>query len=275
MVSDQVSGRELVDLMEQVWHSIADLCSPFTEDQWKSPTDCPGWSVQDQLSHLTGAESDILGNSRPDHSPPPSEFVKNDVGRSNEVVVDWRRSWPGAKVLEEFQDLTAQRMRTLRALTTDDFAAETQTPIGPGTIADFISIRIFDAWTHEQDMRRAVGKPGNLEGTAAQHSVGRVARAMPFVVGKKSQAPDGVTVVIEITGPAGRVLPIVMQGGRAAPLESAPSRPTVLLTMDAETFTCLGCGRWDPAQATDSGKVRIQGDRRLGETIVGQMNIMI
>ena len=270
-----MSDMELVDSMEQVWQSIATLCSTFTEDQWKSPTDCPGWSVQDQLSHLAGAESDILGRPRPDHTPPPSDFVKNDVGRSNELVVDWRRSWPGAKVLEEFRDLTAQRLRTLRALTTDDFAAETQTPVGPGTVADFINIRIFDAWTHEQDIRRAVGKDGNLEGAAAQLSVGRVARAMPFVVGKKSQAPDGVTVVFEITGPAGTVLPIVMQGGRAVPLEPSPSQPTVRITMDAETFTCLGCGRWDPGQATESGKVSIQGDRTLGETIVGQMNIMI
>jgi hypothetical protein len=45
--------------------------------------------------------------------------------------------------------------------------------------------------------------------------------------------------------------------------------------MDAETFACLGCGRWKPDQAMGSGKVKILGDRALGEAIVGQMNFMI
>ncbi len=52
-----MSDLELVDNMEQVWRSIADLCSPLTEEQWKTPTECPGWSVQDQVSHLAGSES--------------------------------------------------------------------------------------------------------------------------------------------------------------------------------------------------------------------------
>ena len=57
-----MGNQQVVDLMEQVWNSIGSLCSPLTEAQWKTPTDCPGWSVQDQVSHLVGAESRILGN---------------------------------------------------------------------------------------------------------------------------------------------------------------------------------------------------------------------
>jgi hypothetical protein len=98
---------------------------------------------------------------------------------------------------------------------------------------------------------------------------------MPYVVGKKAQAADGVTVVFDVTGPAGRILPVGVDGGRARPLEVAPSQPTVKLTMDSETFACLGCGRWDLARVMWAGKVRIQGDTALGEVIVGQMSFMI
>ena len=270
-----MSDLKLVDLMEQVWRSIAALGSSLTEDQWKRPTDCPGWSVQDHLAHLVGAECGILGRPEPDHRPPEMVHVKNDIGRSNEVEVDWRRSRPGLKVLEEFQEVTAKRLRLLRCMGEEDFAEGAQTPIGPGTVADFLRIRIFDAWVHEQDIRRAVGLPGHLEGAVAQHSVGRVAMAMPYVVGKKAQAADGTTVVFEVTGPAGRVLPIGMEGTRARLWDMMPSEPEARLTMDAETFACLGCGRWEPAQALGSGRVTIQGDRGLGETVLGQMNIMI
>ena len=201
--------------------------------------------------------------------------IKNEVGQRNEVVVDWRRSRTGAQVLEEFQQVTGERLGLLRAMSEADFQVETQTPIGPGTVAEFLSIRIFDAWIHEQDIRRAVGRAGHLEGPVAIHSVGRVARAMPFVVGKKAAAPDGTTVVFDITGNAGRVLPIVVEGTRARELEEEPLNPAVRLTMDAETFACLGCGRWAPRESLESGRVTIQGSQELGETIIDQMNIMI
>ena len=117
-----MSNQQVVDLMEHVWESIGSLCSPLTEAQWKTATDCPGWSVQDQVSHLVGAESGILGNPRPDHTPQDTSYVKNDFGQSNEVEVDFRRSWPGQQVLDEFRELTGQRLSFLRGLTDEGFA---------------------------------------------------------------------------------------------------------------------------------------------------------
>jgi hypothetical protein len=66
-----------------------------------------------------------------------------------------------------------------------------------------------------------------------------------------------------------------MEGGRAKSLDEIPVTPTVRLTMDAETFTCLGCGRWTPEVAIKAGKVQMTGDTALGETILAHMNIMI
>jgi hypothetical protein len=45
--------------------------------------------------------------------------------------------------------------------------------------------------------------------------------------------------------------------------------------MDAETFACLGCGRWTPDEMLRARKVQISGDTALGQTILAQMNIMI
>ena len=216
------TNQQLVDLMEHVWRSIDGLCSSLSEPEWKTPTDCPGWTVQDQVAHLGGAESRILGNPAPDHIPGETGHVKSEGGLSNEVLVDWRRSWTGRQVLDEFRDLTGQRVTALRSMTDEEFAAETQTPLGPAPVSEFISIRIMDAWVHEQDMRRALGRPGELEGPTAAHSLGRLIRAMPFVVARRAQAPDGATVVFDIAGPAGRVFAGVGRGqsgqrGRRSP----------------------------------------------------------
>ena len=270
-----MSDQDLVDKMEAVWLSITDLCQAFSEDQWKTPTDCPGWSAQDQVSHMVGSETSLLGRRAPEHTSSDTSHVKNDIGRTNEVQVDWRRNRPGAQVLKEFREITGLRLQRLRAMTTDEFAADTQTPIGPGSMRDMIAIRIFDAWVHEQDIRRAVNIPGDIEGPVAEHSVGRLALAMPYVVGRKVQPADSTTVTVSVTGAAGRSIAIAMEGARANQMDMVPLSPTTGLTMDVETFLCLTCGRWDPVDALSSGRVQVQGDSALGHLIVQQMNIMV
>lgn len=270
-----MNSQETVDKMQSVWQAIDRFCSHLTEQDWKAPTDCPGWSVQDQLSHLSGSESRLLGRPSPAHTPADLSHVKNDSGARNEVVVDWRRAWSGNEVLAEFREVCAERLNLLRAMQEADFAVETQTPIGPGTVRTFLEIRIFDAWIHLQDMRRALRRPGDMAGAVAEHAVGRCAMAMPYVVARKAQAADGSTVIFDITGAAGRRLSIGVENKRGNVLDTPPRLPTVRLSMDVETFTCLSCGRWDAKQQLAEGKVQIDGDHGLGKTILEQMNIMI
>ena len=92
-----MSDQQLVDMMEQQWQSISQLGVGLSEAEWKTPTDCPHWSVQDQLSHIVGSESRLLGRPAPDHTPADTSHVRNESGQRNEIVVDWRRSWPGSK----------------------------------------------------------------------------------------------------------------------------------------------------------------------------------
>lgn len=266
----------VVEVLGEVWQEIDELCSGFTEADWKAPTECPGWSVQDNLSHLVGSESTFMGHPMPDHEVTGDQsHVRNEMGRRNEVIVDYRRSWPGEKVLAEFREVTRERLAQLRAMTEQELSAESWTPAGMGTLRDLLAIRAFDAWTHEQDMRRAVGRPGNLEGPGARHSIGRCLMAMPFVVGKKAGAPDGSTVVFDVAGAAGGTYAVGVGAGRAKRLDDVPGDPTVRLSMPVEAFTRLGCGRWDPEQAVREGQVRIDGDRELGERILREINFMI
>jgi uncharacterized protein (TIGR03083 family) len=230
--------------------------------------------VQDNLVHISGIESSILGRPVPEHAPPDYDHVKNDAGRINEVWVDSRRSWPGAKVLEEFREVTGTRLAQLRSFTKADFDAESWTPAGPGTVRDLLPFRAFDSWAHEQDILRALDRPGDLDGPVADFAFRRIADALPFVVGKKVHPPDGTTVVFEITGVWPTTVAIGVDGGRAKPLPAPPDAPTATLTMDAQTLACLGMGRWDPATVLDAGRVTIAGDDALGRAVVESMNFL-
>ena len=107
--------------------------------------------------HITALERFILGDPLPSEDLPDDlPHVKNDIGRSNERWIESRRSWTGADALAEFVATTDARIAQLRALDDDGFAADSWTPMGPGTVAELLGFRIFDSWVHEQDMR---GRP--------------------------------------------------------------------------------------------------------------------
>ena len=260
----------VVDLQETVFNSLDELCSSLTGDEWSAATDCPGWSVQDNLSHIIGTESTILGRPAPEHDPGEKAWIRNPIGASNEIQVDYRRSRTPQEVLGEFREVAGERMKLLRGMSESDLDGESWTPIGPGKVRDLVAIRVMDCWVHEQDIRRAVGKPGSLEGPVATHAFGRHRGAMGFVVGKKAGAPDGTTVVFDVAG-FGQI-PIAVEG-RARQLDAAPSDPTVRLSMDLETFNRLCCGRGDPAEVGRG--VTIEGDTGLGARIVQNMNFMV
>jgi uncharacterized protein (TIGR03083 family) len=269
------TDRELVDMLDEVWTSIADCTAGLTEEQWKTETECPGWSVQDNLVHITALEAMSIGKDLPlTDIPDDLPHVKNDFGRQNERWIASRRSWTGADALAEFRAVTAERIEGLRALDTAGFDADSWTPQGPGTVRDLLPFRIFDSWVHEQDMRRALGAPGDLDSAPAAHVLGMMEKPMAFVVGKKAGAPDGSTVVFSLQAPLTRELDVAVAGGRASIVDGPVTDPTVVITTDTETFARLATGRVDPAAAMAAGAVSITGDAELGRRVVDGMNYM-
>jgi uncharacterized protein (TIGR03083 family) len=259
--------RSSVENLGRLWASLEDLLSSLDDADWQRPTDCPGWSVQDHVSHLIDYESGALGRPRPEHTVEPRDYLKNPMGQGNEIGVDFRRSWAPAEVLEEFREVTAARLDQLEQLADADFAEEMQTPIGPGTVSDMLELRVMDTWTHEQDIRRAVGRPGHVEGPAADQAVQYYLGRMPYVVGKKAGAPDGTTVVFEIPG---NVRAVEVVDGRGRQAASVPDSPTAVLRMDPATFGALAAGR-----AASPDGVELEGDTDLAERVATNMNVMV
>jgi uncharacterized protein (TIGR03083 family) len=231
--------------------------------------------VQDNLVHITALERFILGDPLPSEDVPDDlPHVKNDIGRSNERWIESRRSWSGADALAEFVTTTDARIAQLRALDDDGFAADSWTPMGPGTVAGLLGFRIFDSWVHEQDMRRGLERPGDLDSAAARFSTGMMLDVLPFVVGKKVGAPEGSTVVLSLSGPIDATRAVVVTEGRARPLHPVPDDPTVAVTLASDEYARLACGRTDPDEALVTGVVAIDGDVDLGGAVVRELNYM-
>jgi uncharacterized protein (TIGR03083 family) len=264
--------HDTIAKLESLYDSVTELCEGLDESQWKTPTRCPGWSVQDNLSHMISGERMLEGLPATGHAAGECDHVKNPIGAMNENEVDSRRHLHGADVLAEWKEIVKVRRATLRGADDAHFDAPAMTPTGPGTVADFLHIRVLDIWGHEQDMRAALGIRGNNASPAAEHTVDRLIRTIPIVVGKRAETPEGATVLVRITGPVHRDVSVTVRNGRAV-FDDSPATPITTVSMDSDSFVSLAMGR---AEAGDpSVSVHIDGDRDLGKRIVGRFNMMI
>jgi uncharacterized protein (TIGR03083 family) len=268
----------LVSRLEEVWADVAALCDDLTADQWILPTECPGWSVFDNVAHMIGTERMLSGEQAgTSDAAADAPHVRNDIGKANEHWIAAYRGWDGPKLLDEFRAVTARRLDVLRAMTTEQWDAEGFTPEGPGPYRQFMAIRVFDCWYHDEDIREAIGRPGFLEGPVADLSLARIpTKALGYVVGKKAGAPPGSVVAFVVEGsPEVAAAISVPPEGRAVLLDDMPAQPTVCITTDRRTFARLAGGRWTGAHARAHGVVRVEGDAALGDRVVDNMAFTI
>jgi uncharacterized protein (TIGR03083 family) len=268
-------GRARTAALAETWHSLAEACRGLSPDEWRRPTGCPGWSVQDQLSHLIGIERVLDGEPEPAWDEAPGTHVKNEFAAHNEKWIATRRERPGEDVWAEFTEVTARRLQALRGLDDAAWGHVGPTIVGEVAYAEFMKTRVFDSWVHEQDVRLALGRPGGIGGLASDIGLGQVQSAMGFVVGKKAAAPEGSVVRFSVLGPAhdARQFTLAVQGGRAGPADPGAT-PTVSLTLPSLAFVRLGCGRSTGAEEEAATGIDVEGDAALGRKILGAMNFM-
>jgi len=261
----------IIDDLEAEWTSIAALVATFTDDEWELATALPGWSVRDNLSHVIGIERMLLGDPAPAVDISHIERVAADpFAATIESWVEARRNLPGPTVAAEFDEVVARRRAQLAALSDDDWARVSWSPIGDVPYRAFMVVRVFDSWMHEQDMRRAVGRPGHLEGPAVEVALGHVTTALGFVVGKKAGAPQGSSVTFDLEGPQPRRYAVVVDG-RARLADPPPDDSIVTISMPLTSFVALGGGRWNAEEAREAGGLEITGDVELGDRVIANM----
>lgn len=262
--------------LEEVWGDISALCADLSADQWNLITECPGWTVRDNVAHMIGTERMLLGE-QPSAEARDAEHVKNDIGKANEAWIATYADWDGAKLLDEFGAVTSRRLDVLRAMSDDDWNKEGFTPEGPGPYRNFMRIRVFDCWYHDQDIREALGKPGYVDGDAADLSVNHIKnKGLGYVVGKKAGAPPNSTVVFDVAGQVPLTATVsVPPEGRAVLLDTPPANPTVRISTDRRTFARLAGGRWTGDVARAHGTVNVSGDEPLGRRIIDNMAFTI
>lgn len=263
--------QEHIDLWHQVVGENVTLLRELDPEDWTKPTDLPGWNVRYIAAHMAHLESDLAGNPQTPVDVPEAPHIKSPMGIFTESGPLARADWSTDQIIDEFASSAAKRHEALVAMMPLD-------PKAPGDgIArlagwnweTLLGNRVFDLWTHQQDIRRAVNRPGGLAGPGGAHGLRHLGRSLPFVLGKKVGAPAGTSVVLEITGEHPATLAAAVgDDGRATPVDP-PSDPTARIGMDFETFMILASGRRSPDQVTTT----VAGDAALAQVVLANLAV--
>jgi len=265
-------GR-ILGALADVWAEWADWAAGLTDDQWATPSRCPGWTVQDNLAHIIGTERMLQGEPAPDVEY-PTEHLKNPIAAENEKRVQARRSLSGPEVLAEFRTVTAERLAQLDAMSDDEVMAVGWSPVGEVPYLRFMHVRVYDSWLHLEDCRAPLGHEPSGPTEAARMSVDEVTTAAGFVIGKKAGAPDGSRVEVALTGPVTGVVRVAVDG-RAAVVDELDGEPTVTLAMSSHDWLALTGGRVDPQSLIDDGRVALGGDLDLARHMAANLAFTI
>ena len=242
--------------LERSYDAIEALCARMDEAEWRVQSLCPEWTAHDVVNHLAMMERAMTGwlPSSTEELPHFERVFSGDdevAALSNKAFADL--------VTEIF----AARRDDLARLTAADLDRPSWTPVGVKTFGRFLEIRIFDFWVHERDITTPLGWPTDDTGPAAEIALAEVVGSLGYIVGKRVGLPDGTSIVFHLTGPLKRDLSVVVEG--RAKLVDHVDQPDVELTTDFLTFMQLACGRIDPQDQIDAGKVTWIGNDELGD----------
>jgi uncharacterized protein (TIGR03083 family) len=269
-----MSDRErLAGYVDVWWEAVDDftqLLESLPAEEWSTPTDLPGWDVHACAAHTAHLEAVLSGAPEETLEVDPGAHVTTLAQAYTEQGVVARRDATPDELVDEIRASATKRRGFLLADPPDD--ATEMPPRTPGDIPwnwqTLLRNRPLDVWMHEQDVRRAVGRPGHLDTAPAQHTADYLIEGMGLVLAKRAAAPPGSTLVVHVEGSASAAFG-VSDSGRGGALEELPADPTVRLRLDREAFVLLAGGR----RRADGVSLLVEGDAELAERILAGIAI--
>lgn len=269
---DDANG--LIEAYGQTVQALLDLGQSMRDADFDRPTACPGWTVKDVYSHVVGVEALLSGAPTPEVTVPAYDHLTRPAQQVTEPMVEARRGTPGPDVVEELGHVFQERLAILYGANLDldsDFRGVS----GVAPLRDSLGTRVLDIWTHEQDVREALGRPGNLDSPAAAVTMQRFAAAVPMVVARRAGIAPGETVIFDITGPVvgrigvrveevdGKARGIALFSGEASTAPESDGQ-TTSITLSTQAFTRRAAGRG----GVDDVHWTAQGDETVARRVL-------
>jgi len=269
-VTDAQRLSGYVDVWWQAVDDFTHLLEEVPAAHWSDPTDLPGWDVHACAAHTAHLEAVLSGGPEETVEIEVPPHVRGVLGVYTEQGVAARRDRTPDELIIEIREATTARRTALVADPPADGSTRPEVIFGgvDWSWEQLLRNRPLDVWMHEQDVRRAVGRPGGLDSAAAQHTADYLLESLGLVLAKRAGATAGSTLVAEVDGSAPAAF-VVNTDGRGVRLDRVPAEPTVRLAMSRETFIVLAGGRRAPGEVS----VEVAGNSDLATRVLAAMAV--
>jgi len=264
----------IIDALDETWSSIERTLRGRSERDFDALTSCPGWSVRDVVNHVTGTELFLGGAAIPDVTQPYPSYVRNTLGEHNEAFVISRRHLSGGEVLGDFREATTATRVRLRALSEAAWIADSWSPTGPRPLHQFQETRVLDSWIHLQDIRDALLEPSDDHGPGEEIVLNQFEAALPYVWAKRTAAPDGALLRVNLIGRLGRSVQVQVRDGRGVAVAASSEVPSVEITTAVALFWRRMAGRINAEAFVAASATDVRGDRSLAQRLAESLNVV-
>jgi uncharacterized protein (TIGR03083 family) len=213
--------------------AFGELLCALDEQDWKTPA-LRGLDVQGLVGHLTGMEEDTHRALAGDPAVADAGHVEStqasavrQAGRSPALTRDeWRRAADRTLELARAADGEPRPEGRAGRLAVHGM----RLPLG-----DLLVVRAFELWVHDNDIRRAAGRPPSVpDPPVLRLMCDLAARMLPYAAARTGLRAVGVHLVL--TGPGGGTWDVAIG-------EDRPGQEDVAIVADAVGFCRLAANR--------------------------------
>ncbi len=200
-----------------------------------------GWTVTQLVAHLSVIDdylAGVLGVRRQTTDP----ITALDHLEMTRAEVERWTAGPAATV-SAWQTSSRAVIDALRGCSPDDLRRRVQFHQLNTRISTILDVRLFELWTHHEDILRAIGRPPAAVDPALLHRMARVAvPAIPLgLLGAGTDLGDR-TVRFVLTGPGGGTFDQVLRWG------AEPGEAELVIVAEVAEFCRLAGRRLEPDQ---------------------------
>lgn len=181
----------------------------LTDEQWRTPSRCEGWTVQDVIAHLVDVNGFWALSITSALSGAPTRFLQGfDPKATPAALVQASAGKAPQETLEAFRQGVHSLANAVRPLTMDEWEARAEAPPGHISIRLLCHHALWDSWVHERDVCEPLGLTQPLDDDEIRCSLRYVAALGPtFAVMNGTATTDAAvvratdpdtTVVIEV-----------------------------------------------------------------------------
>ena len=176
----------------------------LTDDQWRTPSRCDGWTVQDVVAHLIGTNAFWQISIASGLAGSPTRYLVGfDPVATPAQMVEPMRAMTPAQTLDELAKGADALLGAVEALDELGWSATGESPVGHVRMRELAHHALWDSWIHERDVLLPLGITPDEEADEVLASLRYVAALTAALSIPGGEGRTG-SIVLEVTDPDAR-----------------------------------------------------------------------